>query len=151
MYFRHRKPNSEFLYKALYSILSSDRPNDDISGEVADIIGFEDIDLAMEILNYRVPILQEVRFFYIVCKKRSMLSKTYVRLDSSTKTCFYSRRKVMLPFADYRFKRCHLLMLLLASDAHYLSASMAQRRMEKKFEDNAARPLFSGTMVSISP
>lgn len=62
----HRKPNSEFLFKALYSVLSSDRPNDDISGEVADIIGFEDIDLAMEILDHRVPILQEVRFLYIV-------------------------------------------------------------------------------------
>ena len=62
----------------------------------------------------------------------------------------------MLSFANdiaivSSIKRCHLLILLIASGAHYLSASMAQRRMEKKFEDNAARPLFSGIMVSIWP
>lgn len=56
-----RKPNVEPLLATLQSALSSSRPNDDISGEIAELIGFEDIELVMEILDNRMSVVQEVR------------------------------------------------------------------------------------------
>lgn len=56
----HRKPQIEPLLQPLNSLLSSSRPNDSISEELAEMIGFEEIELVMEILSERDSICQEV-------------------------------------------------------------------------------------------
>lgn len=56
----HRKPNIEPLFVTLHSILFSSRPNDDISGEIAELIGFDEIELVMEILDNRTSVMMEV-------------------------------------------------------------------------------------------
>jgi antiviral helicase SLH1 len=55
-----RKSNVEPLMAMLHSTLSSSRPNDDISGDIAELVGFDDIELVMEILDNRASIVQEV-------------------------------------------------------------------------------------------
>jgi antiviral helicase SLH1 len=44
----------------LHSTLSSTRPNDDISADIAELVGFDDIELVMEILDNRATVVQEV-------------------------------------------------------------------------------------------
>jgi hypothetical protein len=56
-----RKPNVEPLLDSLLAITSSSKPNETISEEVAEIIGYDDIELTMEILDNRTAITQEVR------------------------------------------------------------------------------------------
>ncbi|KAH7916335.1 Sec63-domain-containing protein [Hygrophoropsis aurantiaca] len=55
-----RKPDVEFWLKPLLTILSSSRPNDEISSEVTDIIGFDDIELVMQLLDQRPSIVKEL-------------------------------------------------------------------------------------------
>ena len=55
-----RKPNVKPLLATLRSTLSSHQPNDDISGDLAELVGFDDIELVMEILDNRAFIVQEV-------------------------------------------------------------------------------------------
>ncbi|KAK0190875.1 hypothetical protein F5146DRAFT_1046121 [Armillaria mellea] len=54
------KPHGPSIAISLLSVLSSDRPSDQISGELADIVGFDDIDLVVKILNNRDAFVQEV-------------------------------------------------------------------------------------------
>lgn len=56
----HRKPNVEPLLATLHSILSSSKLNDDISSDLADLIGLDDIELIMEILENRSTVVDEV-------------------------------------------------------------------------------------------
>ncbi|KAG6837982.1 hypothetical protein H0H93_008376 [Arthromyces matolae] len=55
-----KKPNISALQGSIRAILSSDRGDDVISGELAEIVGFDDIDLVMDILKDRFVVLQEV-------------------------------------------------------------------------------------------
>ncbi|EKM59388.1 uncharacterized protein PHACADRAFT_137065 [Phanerochaete carnosa HHB-10118-sp] len=52
------------LLVSLQSLLSSSRPNESISEELADIIGFEDIELAMEILESRSSLNREITQYF---------------------------------------------------------------------------------------
>ncbi|KAJ7904375.1 Sec63-domain-containing protein [Mycena olivaceomarginata] len=56
------KPNAEPLLESLYLILSQSRDHD-VSGEVAEAIGFEDMDIVMEILRNRGTIVQQLEEF----------------------------------------------------------------------------------------
>ncbi|TFK43400.1 Sec63 Brl domain-containing protein [Crucibulum laeve] len=56
----YQKPNSRLLLENLLSILSSLHPNEEISGEVAELVGFQDIEIVMEIINNRSTITQEL-------------------------------------------------------------------------------------------
>lgn len=60
-YYTSRKPNVEPLLVTMQTILTSPRKDDDISGELAELIGYEDIELVVEILNNRPLVVQEVR------------------------------------------------------------------------------------------
>lgn len=63
-----RKPNVKPLIPALHSTLSSSRPDDDISEDIAELVGFDAIELVMEILDNRALIVQEVsRMVVIFC------------------------------------------------------------------------------------
>lgn len=54
-----RKPNVEPLLESLHSILSQPRDHD-VSGEVAEAVGYEDMDMIMEILNTREELVKQV-------------------------------------------------------------------------------------------
>ncbi len=51
----------EPLLESLHLILSQPRDHD-VSGEVAEAVGYEDMDLIMEILRTRDALVKEVRF-----------------------------------------------------------------------------------------
>lgn len=55
-----RKPNIEPLIPSLLTTLSSERQDDDISGELVEAIGFDNIELATDILANRRQIVREV-------------------------------------------------------------------------------------------
>ena len=54
------KPHIQPLLSALYAVLASSRPNDAISEELLEMIGFDDIELVMEVLNERSALNLEV-------------------------------------------------------------------------------------------
>src|SRR5258708_9605827 len=60
----YRKPSLAPLLATLNSIRSSSRPNDDISADIADLIGLDDIELVMEILENRTLVEAEVSQCY---------------------------------------------------------------------------------------
>ncbi|KAK7470778.1 putative steryl acetyl hydrolase mug81 [Stygiomarasmius scandens] len=103
------KSNVERLLEPLLSTLSSDRRDEDISAELAELIGFEDIELVMEIIHNRSMFVEALRHY------RS------------------SNEVVEAPGAKFDGDRLNSL-----------SSEHARQRMEQKFRDNAARPLFSG-------
>ena len=49
----YRKPNHDTLIPAIRLLLSSPAPNDVVSEQMAELIGFEDLDLVMELLEKR--------------------------------------------------------------------------------------------------
>ncbi|KAG6911722.1 hypothetical protein DXG01_007972 [Tephrocybe rancida] len=55
-----QKPDVRPLLKSLRTILSSPREDDLISGDLVEIIGFDDIDLVMDILKDRGTVMQEL-------------------------------------------------------------------------------------------
>ncbi|RDB22853.1 putative helicase mug81 [Hypsizygus marmoreus] len=56
-----QRPNLQPLLGPLYTVLSSDRPDDIISGEIAELIGFDEIDLVMDILKERAFVARELK------------------------------------------------------------------------------------------
>ncbi|KAJ6516016.1 Sec63-domain-containing protein [Mycena sanguinolenta] len=56
------KSNSEPLLESLYSILSQPRDHD-VSGEVAEAVGYEDMDLIMEILQNQETLMKQLQEF----------------------------------------------------------------------------------------
>jgi hypothetical protein len=54
-------PNHETLIPAILSLLSSSDVNDVISGQLAELVGFENLDLVMELLENREANKQIVR------------------------------------------------------------------------------------------
>ncbi|KAL0949691.1 hypothetical protein HGRIS_009728 [Hohenbuehelia grisea] len=54
------KPNVRSLSGPLRSLLSSSRDNDDISAELVEVVGFDEIELAMELLNHRADAVNEL-------------------------------------------------------------------------------------------
>jgi len=49
------------IIQSLLSILSSPRTNDEISGEIAELLGYEEIELVMHILDNRPAAIKQVR------------------------------------------------------------------------------------------
>lgn len=54
------KPDIEPILQPLHSILSSNAPDERISEELVEMIGFDEIELAMDLLKERRHIAQEV-------------------------------------------------------------------------------------------
>ena len=61
----------ELLLGSLRPILASSRPNDSISEELAELIGFHDIELVMEILSKREEVLNAVGIISQSCQHES--------------------------------------------------------------------------------
>lgn len=61
MLFGNRKPDSEHLIQSLQIILASSRTNEAISIDLAELLGFDEIELIMGILDSRTSVIQQVR------------------------------------------------------------------------------------------
>lgn len=71
-----RKPHLRPLLGSLHTILSSDRHNDDISGEIAEMVGFDEIDLVMDMLNERAAVVHEVRHYLTLSQRFQLIMRT---------------------------------------------------------------------------
>ena len=58
--------NGQLLLPTLLSTLSSERPSDAISAELADAIGFDHIELIMDILADRDNVVRKVKAHHMV-------------------------------------------------------------------------------------
>ena len=58
--FIHRKPDVEHLLPSLVSLLSSSKPDDAISEELVEMIGFDNIELSMQLLAKRQEAVREL-------------------------------------------------------------------------------------------
>ena len=58
-----RKPHLEPILSTLQCTLASHRPNDEVSGEIAELISFEEIELVMEIMANRALVSRDVNSF----------------------------------------------------------------------------------------
>lgn len=54
------KSQIEPLLVSVHSLISSSRPNESISEELAEMIGFDEIELVMDMLNERTQLSQDV-------------------------------------------------------------------------------------------
>jgi len=50
----------QLVAEPVMAILQSKRPDDDISAELAELLGFEDIDLVMELIHNRSQIVEQL-------------------------------------------------------------------------------------------
>lgn len=57
----HRKPDGHLMLDSVRSILSSGRPDDAISGELAELLGFDELELVSNILSNRSQFFEEPR------------------------------------------------------------------------------------------
>lgn len=110
------KPNIEPLIPSLLTTLSSERQDDDISGELVEAIGFDNIELATDILVNRRQIVRELES---VVKNRA---------TSRPAVIGNSRASGSQGVGDIG-----------------LDPEQARRRIEETLRANASRPLFTGT------
>ena len=63
-----RHPTVQLAAESVTTILQSKRPDDDISNELVELLGFEDIGLVMELIHNRSQIVEQlaVRFSFSV-------------------------------------------------------------------------------------
>ncbi|EEB90760.1 hypothetical protein MPER_10991, partial [Moniliophthora perniciosa FA553] len=54
------KPNCDSILPSIHSLLSSNRSDDDVSAELVDILGFDDIELVMQIVSSRPSLVHEM-------------------------------------------------------------------------------------------
>ena len=99
-------------------ILSSGRPDDAISGELAELLGFDQLEFVSEILSNRS------QFFG---------GPGTAKGNEIGNSCSVATKGI-----------AHLIVL----DPRSLAPDQARRRMEEQLQANAARPLFTGTAVS---
>lgn len=57
-----RKPSLEPLLPSLLSVISSQRENDVISNELVEMLGFDEIELVMHILEHRQDVAAQASF-----------------------------------------------------------------------------------------
>ncbi|KAJ6539226.1 Sec63-domain-containing protein [Mycena capillaripes] len=82
------KPNVEPLLESLYSILSQPRHHD-VSGEVAEAVGYEDIDAVMEILQNRETLVKQLEEF-----RHSESGASHSAPDSSSLSAEDARKRM---------------------------------------------------------
>jgi len=70
-----RKPNAESILTSLGVILSASTPNDDISDELAQLIGFDDIELVIKIIENRAAVLKEVSLVNYSCTNLTYINQ----------------------------------------------------------------------------
>ncbi|KZP12110.1 Sec63-domain-containing protein [Athelia psychrophila] len=114
------KPNIEPLLPTVQSALSSTRENEVVYGELLELIGYEDMEFVMEIMENRASVVQELTAY-------SAGGQTHSGTLPPTST----RKGKGKQHEDHGVK--------------VLTHAQARKQMEKQFRENAARPLFTGT------
>ncbi|KAI0352820.1 Sec63-domain-containing protein [Trametes cingulata] len=117
------KPNVEHLLPSLLSLFSSPKPDDAISEELVEMIGFDNIELSMSLLARRQEAVRELNAY----------------LSGSHSAPPPSQPKQ----ANGRSKGKHKQSGSTQLDQ--LDPAEARRRMEETLRANAERPLFTGT------
>ncbi|KAJ3573353.1 hypothetical protein NP233_g2488 [Leucocoprinus birnbaumii] len=111
--------NHDTVIPAILSLLSSQDLNEGISEQMAELVGFENLDLVMELLDKRETSKQIIRHYL-------SSNQNGVSLGEAQNGPPAFSTKPDINYAD-------------------LSAEAAKKRMERAFEENANKPLFSGT------
>ena len=112
------------------SILSSGRPDDAISGELAELLGFDELELVSNILSNRSQffeapeVINEPTLTLLPSKGKGK------EIGSSSPAAAESRAHGITP------------------DPSSLAPDQVRRRMEEQLQANASRPLFTGVAVS---
>jgi antiviral helicase SLH1 len=112
------------MLDSVRSILSSGRPDDAISGELAELLGLDNLELVTEILCNRGQFFKEQLL-------PSLPSKGKGKQPGSSRS-----------FATGKHTN------ITVSDPKSLAPQQVRRRMEEQLQANASRPLFTGTAVS---
>ncbi|EMD40635.1 hypothetical protein CERSUDRAFT_130708 [Gelatoporia subvermispora B] len=113
------KPNAEAILNSLLSTLSSSRPDDAISEDLAELIGFEDIELVMDILSNRASVAKDISEYLTQVSHPASGALSGSAKGKGKATQQRDGRDLALVLED------------------------AQRRMEETLRANAARPLFT--------
>ena len=125
-----RKPDGHLMLGSVRSILSSGRSDDAISGELAELLGFDELELVSDILSNRSQFFEEPGV-----------------INEPTLTLFPQKGKGKgignLPSVAAE-EHAHGIV----SDPRSLASDQARRRMEEQLQANASRPLFTGVAVS---
>lgn len=142
---RHQSVSS--LLQPLNDLLSSERPNDSVSEEVVEMLGFDAIELVVDILNDRHSLSREV----IVLLPDPRVPLLMLLMWRSLRTCNVE----VVRNQDLQVRRqqpCarRIVTKLVPGHDSSLDADAARRRMEETLRANAARPLFSGTAVCLT-
>ncbi|PIL37268.1 hypothetical protein GSI_00961 [Ganoderma sinense ZZ0214-1] len=116
------KPELEPLLPSLFSLLSSSRANDSISEDLVEIIGFDNIEISMQLLQDRQDAVQELSL-YLNGDQQSALVNGIGKGKKKEADVF------ALP--------------------EVLNPEEARRRMEETLRANAERPLFTGTAQDV--
>ncbi|KAI0650624.1 Sec63-domain-containing protein [Trametes meyenii] len=117
------KPDVEHILPSLLSLLSSSKPDDTISEELVEMIGFDNIELSMQLLARRPDAVRELT--------------TYLQGDQSAPRA--PERKQVNGRNKGKQKE------VPSSQLDQLDPAEARRRMEETLRENAARPLWTGT------
>ncbi|KAJ3002623.1 hypothetical protein NUW54_g5749 [Trametes sanguinea] len=116
------KPEIEHVLPSLVSLLSSHKPDETISEELVEMIGFDDIELAMHLLAKRQEAVRELNLYL---QGGSSASRPSERKPSTARTKGKQRDGA-------------------TSQVDQLDPAEARRRMEETLRANAERPLFTG-------
>ncbi|KAI9056561.1 Sec63-domain-containing protein [Trametes sanguinea] len=117
------KPEIEHVLPSLVSLLSSHKPDETISEELVEMIGFDNIELAMQLLAKRQEAVRELSLYL---QGGSSPSRPSERKPSTARTKGKQRDGA-------------------TSQVDQLDPAEARRRMEETLRANAERPLFTGT------
>ncbi|KAI0638306.1 Sec63-domain-containing protein [Trametes polyzona] len=115
------KPDVEHLLPSLVSLLSSSKPDDAISEELVEMIGFDNIELSMQLLARRQDAVRQLTAYLSGGPSQPRPARTQPNGRSKGK-----HRQA-------------------ASQLDELDPAEARRRMEETLRANAERPLFTGT------
>jgi antiviral helicase SLH1 len=131
----NRKSDGHLMLDSVRSILFSGRADDAISGELAELLGFDELDLVSDILSNRGQFFEEMGAtdepVLILLPSKGKGKETGNLSSTVTEGPAHG----------------------IVSDPRSLAPDQVRRRMEEQLQANASRPLFTGIAVShiISP
>jgi antiviral helicase SLH1 len=119
------------MLDSVRSILSSGRPDDVISGELAELLGFDELELVVsEILSNRSQFFEEPGV---------VIDSTLTPLPSKSKGKGIGKLCSITTKEAAHF---------VVPDSRSLAPDQVRKRMEEQLQANASRPLYTGTAVS---
>ena len=133
--------------RPLLTIISSPQLNDEISAQIAELIGFDEIALVVDILENRSLVKEKVGEDVFQPVKCSWHSKLELYLNTSLDTVTSSRELSNNQLRCKCLKSSSSQISSILVDKHALSNQNARKRMQEQFKSNSARPMFSGVAV----